>query len=301
MTKKNDNTNVEEILAAICALNIDGVQHPSVEDIERKMKELKKQKARELKKQKEATKKAKATKKTTKKTTVKKGNIKPDDLVVVKFDDGEIVCESQETLDSKRVVELLREVDKWMDGYKPRDVPFTNRWYVGGTFNTATDEGLWTRLLNASGLSATWVRRVQELRRTINFVENIYEVVKMAQKKNFKLGWYHILKALETKNNDLCIYWLKVAINERMSFDDLARAIANNGDRKVVGRTRKESFIKAVKENVETHNNLVDKYPKISRAKEDLEPADMPLIDFFSQLFTVVDTGYFNIQTNQQD
>lgn len=295
MTKKNDNTNVEEILAAICALNIDGVQHPSVEDIERKMKELKKQKEQELKKQKEAAKKAKVAKKTTAKKNIKPGNI------IIKFDDGDsIECESQETLDTRLVVGWLTEVEKWMGSCKPKDVPFPNRWHIGGVFNEATDAKLRKRLLYASGLSNTWVQRAQELNRIVNFAEDMYMIVKLAETKKFKLNWYHILKALETKSHELCIYWLKVAINERYSYDDLARAIANNGDRKVAGRTRKQSFIRAVKENVETRNNLVSKYPNISKAKEDLEPADMPLIDFFSQLFTVVDTGYFNIQTNPQ-
>lgn len=304
MTKKNVNDNAEEILAAIYALNVEGVQRPSVEEIERKMKKLKKQTEPELKKQKEApkvkvTKKKVAKQKVVKQKVAEQSDVTPDELVVVKFDDGEILCESQETLNSKRVVELLTEVNKWRDGATPRNVAFQNRWYIGDVFNTAADEGLWKRLINASGLSQTWVHRVQDLRKTVNFAENIYELVKLAEEKKFKLGWYHILKALETKSNDLCIHWLKVAINERMSYDDLARAIANNGDRKVVGRTRKQAFIQAVKENVETHNNLVEKYPKISKAKEDLEPADMSLIEFFSQLFTVVDTGYFNIQMNR--
>ena len=285
MTKNVNKKAIEEVSAAIHQLQEEGIMHPDYEQIQERMENNKKEKQEKA----ALKKRINSRKKAQKKQELEEA---PDQITV-----DEITCESLKSIKKRLTEEFVRRINEQTGGIEVSKTDMPIRWKIGGILNEAADAKVCRLVADAAHIETTLRTRMQNFNKVIYFIEPFLEILDMAAEKGFQLRWYHILEALNTKSNDLCLYWLKVAIDNKMTVQELSRAIANNGDRKVKGRTRKASYLKAVKENVETHENLAIKGPKLMVTSEDIEPLDMPVEDFVAKLFTIVDTGYFNIRT----
>lgn len=284
MTKNVNKKAIEEVSAAIRQLQEEGIMHPDYEQIQERMENNKKEKKEKA----ELKKRVNLRKKAQKKQEFEEA---PEQATAYG-----ITCESDPAIKKKRIQYYVDRINEEKGSQTMQQTDFPTRWKIGGILNEASEEKICTRVAENAKINHAFISRTKNFNKTIYFIEPFLDILNMAAKKGFQLRWYHILEALNTKSNDLCLYWLKVAIDNKMTVQELSRAIANNGDRKVKGRTRKASYLKAVKENVETHENLAIKGPKLMVSTEDIEPLDMPVEDFVAKLFTIVDTGFFNIQ-----
>lgn len=282
MTKNVNQKSVEEVSDAIKQLNKEGIAHPDYEQIQEKMKSNKEKQAA-LKK------KVASRKKAQKKQEFEEA---PDQVIAYG-----ITSESAPCIKKKLIKKYVDRINAQRGSKTVRQLDILTRWRIGGILNEAAENKVCVHVREQAHIVQSFASYMQIFNRTIYFVEPLLELLDFAKEKEFQLRWNHILEAIKTKSYDLCLYWLRVAIENNMTFADLGRAITNNGDRKVKGCTRKAAYLNAVKENVETHENLAMKGPQLMVSTDDIEPLDMPIEDFVAKLFSIVDVGWFNIRT----
>lgn len=211
----------------------------------------------------------------------------------VKFEDGsEIICESGIETKKNYLRILEKEAKQLMGGRTVKNVDYVTRYKLGDVAVRASAQKLAKRLAEILGVSEEWLRQTALLRKCINFVENLKEVIAYAEEQKFRLTWYHILAAVSTKDNDRCCDWLKIAIYNRYSAKELTRKIANRAESVVRGKTEQECYIAEVAENEDVKKCLKTKGRKAITMEEPLR-GNMNQEEFLTKLFTVVDVAYF--------
>lgn len=286
MTKNVKNSErAKDILFAKFALKREGNENPTQDEIRQRADLIRALREGDIKTLKKLSKKRRSKKQV-------------PQTIPVQFDDGDVImCESAPVIKERRIAEFTERLNNERQGRALRVLDLLTRHRMAAILLEATVAHLCSAVCEAAGISQGWATAAKTFIKYIPYLDQLEELLGIAVENEYALTWSHMLAAMTTKSPELCMQWLKISIEHKYTPLELEHAIMTNADRKIKGQTRKRTYIKAVEEHVEAGENLAAKGTTLIQEGEDIENEDMPLKDFVSALFTIVDTGFFNIQT----